>query len=374
MGFVHNTPKLEIHLGKLEHNARLEVEILAKYGVTVMGVNKVFNGMPETAQAIINGGITTIAEARIANLKKLQHLDCSKCLLRTPTLSEIEDTVLFADLSLCSDLITIRALSKEAVRQNKAHQLLLMIDMGDLREGIWFEDYTEIVATVREAMALPHLSIYGIGTNFSCYGMVIPTIEHLNLFVALVERIESELKFKFNYLSGGNCTSYHLIHQGVWNPRINHLRIGGLHQFGIEYVDMKYVNGFFHSEKDCKLALSNLYLLKAEIIQVFTKPTMPFGTLGVDAFLQKKTFVDRGRRKQALLSFGKVDIDYRNCAPQDDSIMILGQTSDHTLIDIEEAVYDYKAGEQVIFEVDYTGLLSLCAQNEIEKNFIQGRS
>jgi hypothetical protein len=98
-----NYPELEINLRKLEHNARLEVQKLAKYGVTVMGVNKVFNGLSETASAIIRAGIDVVAESRVSNLKKLQHLPCQKCLLRTPSPSEIEEVVRYADISLNSE-------------------------------------------------------------------------------------------------------------------------------------------------------------------------------------------------------------------------------------------------------------------------------
>ncbi|MBF0367806.1 MAG: alanine racemase, partial [Oligoflexia bacterium] len=279
-------PVLEINLCKLAYNAKIEVCLLAQYGVTVMGVNKVFNGLVETAEALIKGDITTIAESRIANLKRMQHLPCEKCLLRTPTPSEISDTIRFADISLGSDRETIKELGIEASRQERHHQILLMVDMGDLREGIWFESYAEIVAAIKEILRWPWLQLYGLGTNFSCYGTIILTKEHLDLFVDLALKLERDLELRFKYLSGGNCTSYHLMHNGQWNPRINHLWIGGLHQFGIEYVDMKYVNCFFHSQKECKLAVSDLYLFKAEIIEIYHKPTMPYGKLGVDAFLQ----------------------------------------------------------------------------------------
>jgi len=131
-----NYPRLEINLRKLEHNARLLVQKLAKYGVTVMGVNKVFNGLSETASAMIRAGIDVVAESRVSNLKKLQHLPCQKCLLRTPSPSEIEQVVRYADISLNSEVAVIQSLSREAVKQKKTHQVLLMVDMGDIREGI----------------------------------------------------------------------------------------------------------------------------------------------------------------------------------------------------------------------------------------------
>ena len=96
-------PILEIDLGKLKDNARVEKELLAKHGIEVMAVNKVFDGCVETAKAVLDGGIDVIAESRTYNLKKLKDaLNCKTCLLRSPCLSEISEVVKYADISLNS--------------------------------------------------------------------------------------------------------------------------------------------------------------------------------------------------------------------------------------------------------------------------------
>lgn len=363
-------PKLEINVRKLEYNARVEVTTLAKNGVTVMGVNKVFNGLPETAEAIVRGGIKTVAESRVSNLKKIENIDCEKCLLRSPLMSDIEDTVKYADISLNSEIEVIRALSQEAVKQEKTHKILLMIDMGDIREGIWFENKDEIKAVVNEIKALPNLEIYGLGTNFNCFGTALPTVKNGVAFRKLASEIEESCGVKFQYLSAGNCTSYHLIDKGIWPEGLNHLRIGGLHLYGMEYVSMKYLDEYYHSDMDVNRAVSNLYVLKGEIIELNSKPTVPVGELGVDAFLQSKHFEDHGTRKRALLSFGRQDIPSENIWPVDPQVQIMGQTSDHTLIDLEDCDIQYRVGDIVAFELDYTGLLAACNSPGIEKAFV----
>ncbi|EDL4876260.1 alanine/ornithine racemase family PLP-dependent enzyme, partial [Salmonella enterica subsp. enterica serovar Derby] len=155
-------PVLEINLRKLEENARTEKALLASSGIDVMAVNKVFDGCVETAQAVFNGGITVIAESRTYNLKKIRETGCTTCLLRSPCLSEIEDVVRYADISLNSEPVVLRALSQEAQRQGKTHQVLLMVDMGDLREGIWFGEYQRILETVTLITGLPGLELYGL--------------------------------------------------------------------------------------------------------------------------------------------------------------------------------------------------------------------
>ncbi|EDX4961250.1 alanine/ornithine racemase family PLP-dependent enzyme, partial [Salmonella enterica subsp. salamae serovar 58:l,z13,z28:z6] len=140
-------------------------------------------------------------------------------------------------------------------------------------------------------------------------------------------------------------------------------------EFGIEYVDMKYLNEFHHSAKPVDKACSDMYILEAEIIELNSKPTVPVGELGVDAFLQSKTFVDHGIRRRALLAFGRQDVPSDNCVPCDDAITILGQTSDHTLVDIEDCRQALKVGDVVRFELDYTGLLMACQTKGVAWRF-----
>lgn len=365
-----NYPQLEINLRKLQYNAKIEVDSFSKMGITIMGVNKVFNGLYETAEAMVNAGMPVVAEAMVSNLKKLRNLPCEKALLRSPALSEIEDVIRYADISLNSEISIVKALSLEAVKQNKIHKILIMLDLGDIREGIWFENKSEIENFISEVLSLPNIEIYGLGTNFNCYGTVLPTIENNNLFVSISKELENKFNIKFKYLSAGNATSYYLIEKKILPPEINHLRVGCLHQFGIEYVFGKYLDEYYHSDMDIKKFVSNLYILKAEIIELNIKPTIPFGELSFDGFMQKKSFVDLGNRKRAVLALGRQDVPFENIHATDVSIKIIGQSSNHTIIDIEDCLTQYKLGDIISFEIDYTALLFICNSPLIEKCFV----
>ena len=54
----------------------------------------------------------------------------------------------------------------------------------------------------------------------------------------------------------------------------------------------------------------------------------------------------------------------------DPKIEILGQTFDHTIVDIENSEKDYRVGDLIAFEVDYTGLLAACTSEGIETVFV----
>lgn len=361
-------PKIEIDLLKLQENVEAEVKFLRARGIEVMAVNKVFNGDPETAAAAVRGGISVIAESRVGNLLKIKDVPCLKALLRSPGISEIEDTVKYADISLNSERSVIELLSREAVKQGRTHRVLLMVDMGDIREGVWFENTGGIEELTRLSMELDGIEIYGLGTNFNCYGTAMATKQNTALFVKIAEDVEQRLGMRFDYLSGGNCTSCHLVENGEMPARINHLRIGGYHQFGQNYTEVKYLDMFHHSQKDPGLYLSDMYILKAEIIEVNRKPTVPVGELGKDAFMQTKTFNDRGVRLRALLAFGRQDVPFENICPVDGRVAILGQTSDHTVVDIENCP-EYNVGDLISFEIDYTALMLLC-NSDIEREYI----
>jgi len=308
----------------------------------------------------------TIAESRIGNLKKIKDVPCKKALLRSPSPREAKDTVTYADISLNSEASVVEALSREAVKQGKVHQILLMVDMGDIREGVWHDDVDGITELTRLVMELEGVEIYGLGTNFNCYGTVLPTVENKELFVDIAEDVEARLGMRFPYLSGGNCTSCWLLERDQMPKRVNHLRIGAYHLFGQNYVDDGYIDMFHHSKKDSGLYVSDLFVYKAELIEVNEKPTVPVGTLDRDAFMQKKTFIDRGVRKRGLLAFGRQDVSWEGLCPVDDRIEILGQTSDHTVIDIESCK-EYKVGDVIPFEVDYTALMQLCNSSVARK-------
>lgn len=357
-------------MNKLRYNTKVEIDFYREHGIEIMGVNKVFDGLVETAEAIVQGGINVVAEAKIENLIKLKTLPCEKALLRSPGLSEIPVAVRYADISLVSEIEVIEALSREAVKQDKIHKILIMIDMGDLREGIWFEDKAELEAAVKAVIDLPGLELYGLGTNFGCYGTILATEKNAAEFVSIAKELEEKLSIQFKYLSGGNCSSFRLVENGTLPKEINHLRTGAQREFGIEYVEGRYLEGYCHSGKDIGKYVSDAYILKGEIIELRRKPTVPVGELGLDAFMNTKTFVDRGIRKQAILSFGRQEVPWESIHPADERIRVMGQTSNHTIIDVEDTGEEYRLGDIVAFELDYTALLYLCSTTDIYKILI----
>ena len=346
-------PRLEINLAHLKHNVAKVVEKCGSYGIQVAGVIKGATGLVEVAKQFDQGGASFIASSRLEQIEDAKNAGIKKpmMLIRVPMLSEVSDVVRLADVSLNSELEVVKALNAEALKQGKIHKVIVMADMGDLREGYWDKDEMADVCEYIEK-ELSNIQLMGIGTNVGCYGSISPTVETLNDLVEIAEHIEERLGRKLEYISGGATSSLMRVWDGNIPERINLLRIGE----GILLArDLDVFYGYDMSE-----LYQDVFRLKAEVIEVKDKPSHPVGTIAVDAFGHTPTYVDRGMRRRALLAIGKVDYgDPSELLPLEKGIEVLGASSDHTIIDVEDAEKDWKVGDIMEFDICYATIVYL---------------
>lgn len=349
-----NYPSLNIDLTKLEHNTRLLVEKCSTKDITVAAVSKVFCAIPELVQALIDGGTSYVADSRIENLKRIKHLNIPKMLLRIPMLSQVDDVVEYADISLNSEYVVIKALSEAAIKKGIVHDIILMIDLGDLREGVWMDEAVEYVGKLTD---LKGVNLKGIGTNLTCYGAVIPKVDNLTNLINIAREIENKYNIKLDIISGGNSSSIYLMDNNTIPKGINNLRFGESVVLGNETAYGARIEG---SHNDC-------FTLSAEIVELKEKPSIPIGEIGVDAFGTKPVFEDRGIRKRAIVAAGKQDVKVDGLTPIDDRLIILGASSDHMIIDVTDSEKDYKVGDVIDFLLDYGALLALSTSGYVHK-------
>ncbi|KXG74060.1 ornithine racemase Orr [Thermotalea metallivorans] len=350
-------PRLEVDLQKIRHNTKTLTELCKKYGVAVAGVTKVFCGIPEIADALVDGGVAMLADSRIENLKKLQNFHLPKLLLRLPMVSQAREVVKYADISLNSELKTIEKLSEAAKELKKIHNILLMVDLGDLREGVWKD---HVMATVEEILKFDYVHLIGIGTNLTCYGGVIPNKDNLGVLAELAQAIESKFNISLSIVSGGNSSSLYLLEKGEMPPRINHLRLGESIVLGRETA---FGNAIPHTYQDA-------FTLVAEIVELKEKPSVPIGEIGMDAFGNQPVFEDKGIRKRAILAIGRQDVSVQNLIPIDPNITIFGASSDHLIVDVTDCEKNYSVGNEVKFHVEYGALLQLMTSEYIYKKIL----
>ncbi len=347
-------PRLEISIDKVRHNTKTLVDSARRHNIDITGVTKVFCAIPQVADAMVKGGVKYLADSRVENLMKLENINIPKWLLRLPMQSQAREIVKYADISLNSELMTIKKLSAAAREANLIHKIILMIDLGDLREGLWQDKVEE---AVEEILKLEGIKLVGIGTNLTCYGGVVPNSENLGKLSKMAEKLEKDFDIELEIISGGNSSSLDLLEKKGMPEKVNNLRLGESILLGRETAYGNPIEGIYQ----------DAFQLVAEIVELKEKPTVPVGEIGMDAFGNKPVFKDKGIRKRAILAVGRQDVNPSNIIPVDDKIRIFGASSDHLIIDVTDSKEEYRVGDEIRFNLEYGSLLGLATSEYVYK-------
>ncbi|MGF6376326.1 putative amino acid racemase [Clostridiales Family XIII bacterium PM5-7] len=360
-------PKLLINLQKLEGNLNACANITKDQGeCSLMIVSKGLCADPEMVKMVAeNPNVDFIADSRVKNIATFADVARKNgkktVLLRIPMHCEVAEVVKYVDLSFNSELSTIKLLNEEAKKLGIKHNILLMIDLGDLREGIFFQDEDLIWQAVEDILAMDNINLYGIGVNLTCYGAIIPKNENLSQLVELGKKIEEKYKINLEMISGGNSSSIYLIEKGEMPAGINNLRLGEAFLLGNDTAYETKLPG----------TVSDGLILQAQIIELKEKPSLPIGEVGVDAFGEKPYYEDRGIMKRAIIGIGKQDTDLGSMTPCDSQIEIMGGSSDHIILDVTHCDKQYQVGDIVEFELGYGGMLKTATSPYVEREYIK---
>jgi len=354
-------PYLTIDLDKIEHNARTIVTLCQSHGIEVAGVTKATCGDPGVARAMLRGGVTAIADSRLENIQRLKRagIDTPFMLLRLPPLSGVNEVVESVDVSLNSELAVLEKLSAAARRCDKVHDVVLMVDLGDLREGVWPDD---LILFVREASKLSGIRIKGVGTNLACFAGVMPDEKNMNQLVELATGIEQSCDFRLDWISGINSSGLNLIAAGCMPERVNHARIGEAILLGRETTHRKAWPDTYQ----------DAFVLHSEVLELKKKPSVPPGDRSEDAFGKSPDFVERGEIVRALLNVGREDIDVEGIAPHDQRLTILGASSGYLAVDVTAATGAIRVGDTLTFSLNYSALLAAMTSAYVKKHAYQG--
>lgn len=358
-------PKLTIDIKKLKHNLDGVAAITKDRGnCSLMIVTKGVCADRKVIEMVAkHPKVDYLADSRMKNIMSYAEYARGNgkktVLLRLPQASEIKEVVRYVDISFNSELATIQLLNDEAGKQEVNHKVVLMIDLGDLREGIFTENADEVFSTVRKTLAMKNVTLLGLAVNLTCYGAIIPKEENLTQLCNWADRIEGKLGIRLEMISGGNSSSIYLIDKGELPKRVNNLRLGEAFLLGNDTAYGTKLPG----------TTDDALLLEAQIIELKQKPSFPIGEVGVDAFGQKPTFEDRGIMKRAILAVGRQDIDADSLTPLDSHIRVLGCSSDHLLLDLTVATHKYKVGDVLTFKVGYGSMLQAMTSPYVEKAY-----
>ncbi len=336
-------PRLEIRLDHIHHNARALVERLAERGISVTGVTKATLGSPEIARELIRAGVTSIGESRIENIEALRRagLTTTMVLIRSPMLSQAARVVAHAEVSLNSEIEVVEQLSIAAQEQGRRHRVVLMVELGDLREGILPGD---LEGVARRVLDLPGVVLRGIGANLACQSGVAPDQRNMNELSALAASIEARFGLALETVSGGNSANLGWVFTTNDVGRVNHLRLGESILLGCEPLRRTPIEGLH----------TDAFTLVAEVIESKTKPTKAWGEINQTAFGFRPPDIDRGDTTRVILAVGGQDVDPDGLDPPE-GMTILGASSDHLVVDAGRAVP--AVGSELRFGLDYSCLL-----------------
>jgi predicted amino acid racemase len=336
-------PRLQIDLDKIHHNARTLVERLAKRGISVTGVTKATLGSPEIAGALLRAGVTSLGDSRIENIEAMCRagVASSMTLIRSPMVSQVDRIVAHADVSFNTELDVISALSSAAQKAQRTHGVVLMVELGDLREGIMPDDLEN---TVRETLRFPNIALKGIGTNLACQNGVSPDAKNMAELSALADSIDATFSPALKTISGGNSGNLQWALSGADTGRINNLRLGESILLGRETLHRQPIDGLH----------TDAITLIAEVIESKVKPSQPWGQIAQTAFGEKPPATDRGDISQTILAIGRQDTDTDGLLPPA-GIEILGASSDHLIVD--SGSDRLCVGAEVTFQLNYSALV-----------------
>lgn len=349
-------PYITIDLDKIEHNARVIVELCRGHGLAVVGVTKCSCGHPGIAQAMRDGGVSAIGESQLENIHRLKNAGVSGpfMLLRLPSPSEADAVVASVDVSLNSELVVLAALSQAAQRRGRRHNVIVMVDLGDLREGLWPTDLTHFIG---EALRLDGIRIVGLGTNLACFAGVVPSENNMQRLSDLADEVERNFNLQLQWTSGANSSALNLIAAGRMAARVNQARIGEAILLGRETTQRASWPGTFQ----------DAFSLHAEILELKRKPSAPVGQRSQDAFGHLIALENHGEIERALVNIGREEIAIEGLAPVDSRLKILGASSSYLVVDTSGAAGAFKVGDELRFALNYGALLTAMTSEYVKK-------
>ena len=348
---------------KLEHNFRYLDRIFKKNNIKWSVVTKLLCGNKLYIGELLKLNIFQAADSRISNLRTIKSIkpEIETIYIKPPAKHAVSNVVKYADISLNTSISVIKLLSKEAVKQDKIHKIIIMIEMGELREGIMRDD---LISFYSEVFELPNIEVIGIGTNLACLYGVLPNNDKLIQLSLYKQLIDATFNKKIPLVSGGASVTIPLIFNRTLPQGINHFRVGETLFLG---TDVYHDSTFEKMHND-------VFRLFAEIIELIEKPVVPMGEMGtnVQGESAEVNEEDYGRTtKRALIDLGLLDIEENQILPLDPDISIVGASSDMIVMDLGDNEKNYKVGDFLEFRMTYLGTVRIMNSKYIEKRLAE---
>jgi len=352
--------ELLVDLEKLRHNIKYMCNYCSFKNLELVGVIKGGYAFPLIIKEFQEGGIKSIGISKASIAKKSARFFNNKPLfIKLPSFGELNTVTRYFKASLNSELVVIQALAEAAAKNSETHGIILMVDNGDLREGVMPEDVLE---TVQEILLIknPHIKLLGLGANLGCCRGTLPDNENIKLLQELVLDIETRLGYEIETVSIGGSVMLGWMEDHQLPSEINQIRIEEAILLGnIPIINKKHEDLF-----------DDIFIFKSEILEVKEKPSTPPGKQGKDAFGRKPKMIANGIRKKAILNFGISDTYPDGLIPCLENLEIIYFGSDYTVVDITNCEQKIKPGDVLEFKMNYRAMHQTFLSPFIKVNLI----
>ncbi|MBW6491663.1 MAG: alanine racemase [Lentimicrobium sp.] len=344
---------------KLKENYLYLDELFRKEGIQWAVVSKLLCGNQLYLQELLNLGIKQFCDSRVSNLRAIKKLfpAAETIYIKPPPARSIAEVVKYADISFNTEYKTIKLISDEALKQQKVHKVIIMIEMGELREGVMRDDFIDFYEKV---FMLPNINVVGIGTNLNCLYGVLPNHDKLIQLSLYKQLVEARFNRQIPYVSGGSSVSIPLIYEKLLPKGINHFRVGETLFLGTDVYHDSVMPGMHN----------DIFRLYTEIIELIQKPIQPNGEMGtnVEGHSYEFNSDDSGKSSfRAILDLGLLDVENEHLTPVDPGISFAGTSSDMIVVDLGKNERKYKTGDLIEFRMDYMGVLRIMNSRYIGK-------
>jgi ornithine racemase len=354
--------RVVIDLAVLRRNIRVIDRTMREHGATWTLVTKMLCGHEDTLAALPDLGVTTAADSRLENLDAVRNVapGLERWYLRPPGVSAGDRVVELADVSICTELEVLRNLNAAAARAGCRHRAVIMVELGELREGVL---PGALLSFFRASLRLPNIDIVGIGANIGCLSGTVPTIEQLSPLELYRRLLELEFDVRLPLLSAGSSVVLAALLQGNVPKEINHYRIGEAAFLGTDLLG----GGTLHG-------LENAVTIEGEIIEIKEKNLAPLGEISADVSpfdngaLQGGEPGERGHR--ALVAIGQLDTEVSGLVPLDPGHSLVGATSDISVVNLGENGGGLRVGDNIAFRPDYSAVARAMSSKYMRRELV----
>ncbi len=343
---------------KLRSNFMYLQELFNSKDIKWSAVTKMLCGNKKYLQVLLDMGITEVCDSRVTNLARIKAINpnVQTAYIKPPPRRSVNKIVEYADISYNTEYETIKLLSNAAVQQNKVHKIVIMIELGELREGVMREEIMDFYAKV---FMLPNIEVIGIGTNLACMYGVLPNHDKLIQLSLYKQLIEARFKRKIPFVSGGSSVTIPLIFQNLLPHGVNHFRVG----------ETLFLGTDVYNNKPFEQMHNDVFKLYAEIIELTDKPNVPMGELGHNLVGDKLEFELETQQSscRAIIALGLLDIESTHLRPVDEHVHLVGESSDMIVVDLGNNPGNYKVGDLLEFDMTYMGILRVMNSDYVDK-------